>query len=225
VATLIDFLADDPDRNPEWFRDGRAIPKWYDPVEKVLHPDRTNDRSKLACQIGLTARFDRDDIAVDVIRYFHDDDDVGDVFDADVVSRIPAQLIRDVGFFLVPANRTWDRTISFGSELFRRAVASIGGPPAAAVLSERDRLRAPDSPLESDPGLADIVANVESEVRASLEKRWPSSFDLRQPTAMVFWMQSCLITASLVRNPYPHADKETGSFLCNIYCCLSISGS
>jgi putative ATP-dependent endonuclease of the OLD family len=170
VATLTDFLGDDPDRNPDWFRDGRAIPKWYDPVEKVLHADRTNDRFKLACQIGLAARFDCDDIAVDVIRYFHDDDDVGDVFDNDVVSRIPGQLIRDVGFFLVPANRTWDRTISFGSELFRRVVASIGGPPAAAVLSERDRLRRPADPLESDPGLADIVANVESEVKGLLGK-------------------------------------------------------
>ncbi len=180
IATLIDFQDDNPERNTEWFRDGRAIPKWYDPVEKTLHATRTNDRYKLACQIGLAARFDRDDIAVDVIRYFHDGDDVGDVFDSDAVSRIPAQLIRDVGFFLVPANRTWDRTISFGSELFRRVVASIGGQPAAAVLSERDRLRSPVSPLEADLGLADIVQNVEAEIKGLLGK--PVALKLRLTT-------------------------------------------
>jgi hypothetical protein len=103
-----------------------------------------------------------------VIRYFHDDDDVGDVFDFEVVKRVPAQMVRDVGFFLVPANRTWDRTISFGSELFRRVVSSIGGQPAAAVISERNRLRAPDQPLEADAGLAGIVTSVEAELKSLL---------------------------------------------------------
>src|SRR5207248_10154173 len=80
------------------------------------------------------------------------------------VKRVPRQLVRDVGFFLVPANRTWDRTISFGSELFRRVVSSMGGQPAAAVLQERGRLRGPAQPLETDPGLASIIASVEAEL-------------------------------------------------------------
>jgi putative ATP-dependent endonuclease of OLD family len=83
---------------------------------------------------------------------------------------VPAQLVRDVGFFLVPSNRTWDRTISFGSELFRRVVSSIGGQPAAAVLAERDRLRAPEERLEGDPGLAGIVGSIEAELKSLLGK-------------------------------------------------------
>src|SRR5262249_472910 len=98
-------------------------------------------------------------------------------FDADVVKRVPAQVIRDVGFFLVPANRTWDRTISFGSELFRRVVSSMGGLPAAAVLSERDRLRHPDRPLELDEGLREIVANVNAELARLLPR--PPGLTLR----------------------------------------------
>ncbi|SHG79623.1 ATP-dependent nuclease [Bradyrhizobium erythrophlei] len=168
VATLTDFAGDDPDLHAAWFREDRAIPKWLDPSSGALHALRTNAQFKLACQIGVAARFDRDDLAVDLLRYFYDDDDAGDVFDGDVVRRVPSQLIRDVGFFLVPANRTWDRTISFGSELFRRVVASIGGQPAAAVLAERDRLRNPINPLEADAGLTQIVGNVEAELKALL---------------------------------------------------------
>jgi hypothetical protein len=168
VATLAGFVGDDPDLHTAWFRDERAITKWLDPSSGVLHASRTNAQYKLACQIGVAARFDRDDLAVDLIRYFHDDDDVGDVFDGDVVRRVPPQLIRDIGFFLIPANRTWDRTISFGSELFRRVVASIGGQPAAAVLAERDRLRKPVNPLEADAGLVEIIGDVEAELHALL---------------------------------------------------------
>jgi putative ATP-dependent endonuclease of OLD family len=168
VATLTGFAGDDPDLHTAWFREERAITKWRDPSSGLLFASRTSEQFKLACQIGVAARFDRDDLAVDLIRYFHDDDDVGDVFDGDVVRRVPPQLIRDIGFFLVPTNRTWDRTISFGSELFRRVVASIGGQPAAAVLAERDRLRRPINPLEADAGLTEIVKSVEVELKGLL---------------------------------------------------------
>jgi predicted ATPase len=171
VATVIGFPHDDPNRNTVWFREERAVPKWFDPATGALHATRANAECRLACQIGFAARFDQEDLAVDVIRYFHDDDDVGDVFESDVVKRVPAPLIREVGFFLVPANRTWDRTISFGSELFRRVVSSIGGQPAAAVIAERDRLRAPAQPLEQDAGLAEIIGSVEAELRELLGRR------------------------------------------------------
>jgi putative ATP-dependent endonuclease of the OLD family len=127
IATFIGFRGDDPDRNTEWFREERGIPKWLDPNTGILHAEPSTGR-KLACQIGAAARFDREALEVEVIRYFHDDDMVDDVFAAEAINILPARLIREVGFFLVPASRTWDRTISFGSELFRRVVSSIGGP-------------------------------------------------------------------------------------------------
>lgn len=82
----------------------------------------------------------------------------------EVWTAVPARLIRDVGFFLVPASRTWDRVVSFGSELFRRVVASGAGQPAESVLGERDRLRAPQQPLEADPHLAPIIARLNTEL-------------------------------------------------------------
>jgi putative ATP-dependent endonuclease of OLD family len=115
VATLIGFVSDDPDRNTEWFREERAIEKWWDPTTGVLYPEPGTGR-KLACQIGAAARFDRETLDVEVIRYFHDDDGIDDVFAAgEAIKTVPSRLIRELGFFLVPANRTWDRTLSRGA--------------------------------------------------------------------------------------------------------------
>lgn len=68
----------------------------------------------------------------------------------------------------MPASRTWDRTISFGSELFRRVVSYVGGRPAAAVLAERARLRAPQNPLEDDEHLRELVGQINADIAALL---------------------------------------------------------
>lgn len=60
-----------------------------------------------------------------------------------------------------------DRVVSFGSELFRRVIASGGGQPAESVLGERDRLRAPAQPLEADQHLAPIVTQLNAELAGS----------------------------------------------------------
>jgi putative ATP-dependent endonuclease of the OLD family len=50
----------------------------------------------------------------------------------------------------VPVARTWDRVVSFGSELFRRVIASSDGQPAESVLRERDNARS----SEAEPDMA-----------------------------------------------------------------------
>lgn len=214
VATLTGFSRDDPDLHTAWFREERAVIKWLDPSSGALHASRTSAQCKLACQIGVAARFDRDDLAVDLIRYFHDDDDTGDVFDGDVVRRVPSQLIRDVGFFLVPANRTWDRTISFGSELFRRVVASIGGQPAAAVLAERDRLRRPINPLEADSGLTEIVGNVEAELQGLLGRS--VGLKLRLTTTDSDGVLDAVMPHYAIENSQPLPARRQGSGLISL---------
>jgi putative ATP-dependent endonuclease of the OLD family len=164
VVTITGFEGDDPLLHGEWFRDGRGIPKWWNPLTGDVSPTRDDSDWQLACQIGYCARFDRPDLEIETVRYFHDDDSLGDVFVDEAVTPFPARLLRDVGFFLVPASRTWDRVMSFGSELFRRLVSSASAQPADAVVSERDRLRSPDLPLESDPHLASVVANIDHEL-------------------------------------------------------------
>lgn len=164
VATVIGFEGDDPAQHLDWFREDRGIVKWWNPTNGRVMPMRGHPAWSLACQIAFAARFDRPSLEVETLRYFHDDDAVGDVFDDEAATIVPARLIRDIGFFLVPAARTWDRTVSFGSELFRRVVGAGGGQPAQSVLGERDRLRVPQATLEQDANLAPIVARLNEEL-------------------------------------------------------------
>lgn len=164
TATVIGFHDDDPAQHSDWFRDDRGIVKWWNPVTGAVHPARTDPAWKLACQISFAARFHRPSLEVETLRYFHDDDSVGDVFDDETATPLPARLIRELGFFFVPAARTWDRTVSFGSELFRRVVAAGDGQPSESVLAERDRLRAPEAKLEQDERLSPIVERLNQEL-------------------------------------------------------------
>jgi hypothetical protein len=164
TATVVGFRGNDASRHPDWFGPDRAVPKWIHPETGALLAEPINTKSILACQIGFAGRFDRASLEVETARYFVDEDSI-DVFAEDSYQTIPARLLKEIGFFLVPASRTWDRVISFSSELFRRVLTSGDGLPSQAVLSERDRLRAPDQPVEADAKLAPIVQELNDELK------------------------------------------------------------
>lgn len=156
TATITGFEPDDFTEHPDWFLDGRGVPLWFDPETGDVVFEKTVDHQVLACQIAFAARFDRESLEVETARYFQDANDI-DVFAEDGFVSVPPKLIRDLGFFLIPASRSWDRMLSFGSELFRRVIRSSSGLPAETILAERDRLRDPDPRLEDDVRLGPIV--------------------------------------------------------------------
>ena len=160
VATLAGFDGDDPQRNDTWFREGRAVPKWWNSSTGQTEPESGVGAQTLCAQIAYAARFDLEELAIESIRYFHDDDDVDDPFLDDAVQRFPTRLFDDIGYYVLPARRTWGATASFASELFRKAVATMGGIPAQTILQERDRLRAPTAPLEGTAGLSPLVERI-----------------------------------------------------------------
>ena len=167
TATVTGFNPNDPHSHPNWFREGRSVPKWFDLLSGDVLPERTANNQLLACQIGFAARFDRESLDVESVRYFADDQPF-DAFDEEVAVSVPTKLIREIGFFLVPAHRTWDRLLSFGSELFRRVVRSTDAMPADTVVAERDRLRDPHSPLEDDQQIEPVIKGVNSAVKKLL---------------------------------------------------------
>lgn len=174
VATVTDFPTQDHADHPDWFRDGRGVPKYLDLATSRVHASRDDPRWTLACQIGFQARFDQDSLLVETVRYFHDHGDDFDAFDGEsTVVSVPPRLISDLGFYLVRATRTWDGMLTFGSELFRRTITSVKGQPASAILEERDRLRAPRTPIEQDPKLKPLVERIDAEM-ARLLPRSPS---------------------------------------------------
>jgi putative ATP-dependent endonuclease of OLD family len=170
IATVTGFAPNDPHHHPSWFSPERGIEKWFDHNAKTLSAAPDAQHTQLAVQIGFAARFDLDGLEAETIRFFVDDEaTLGDPFAEDAHLRTTrTRPLQELGFFLVPASRTWDRWISFSSELFRRVVATRGGIPAQAVRAERQRLWTPPegARLEDQPGLSEIVSAANEELRA-----------------------------------------------------------
>ena len=170
IATVTGFAPNDPQHHASWFSAERGVEKWFDPNTKTLSATPNAQHTDLAVQIGFAARFDLDELEAETLRFFVDDEvTLGDPFAEDAHLRsIHTKALQELGFFLVPASRTWDRWISFSSELFRRVVATRGDMPAQAVRAERTRLWMPPdgSRLEDQPGLSDIVSAANDELRA-----------------------------------------------------------
>ena len=169
IATVTDFPQNDTAHNLPWFGMEAGVDKWLDPTTGVLHPTLDDPSWKLAVQIGFAARFDIEELEAETVRFFVDDEaTIDDPFAEDSYLRtVHLRALQGLGFFLVPASRTWDRWISFSSELFRRVVSTLGGIPAAAVRQERQRLWNPKQAerLEDQQGLTNIVDNVNNELK------------------------------------------------------------
>jgi putative ATP-dependent endonuclease of OLD family len=163
TATVAGFATETPADHPDWFRDGRGVPLWFDRTTGEVVAERASGAQTLACQIIFSARFDRDSLEVETARHFADDNDV-DVFVDESFVSVPPKLVRDIGLFIMPASRTWDRMLSFSSELFRRVVRSAEGMPSDTILEERDRLRIPNNRLEEDARFKPIIDAVNDEM-------------------------------------------------------------
>ena len=202
IATLGGFDGNDPDRHEGWFREGRAIHKWWNPDTGKAEPEPDRENSELCAQIAFAARFDLEELLVEQIRYFHDDNSIDDPFMNDVIQQIPSRLFDDIGYYVLPARRTWEAVASFSSELFRKAVATVGGIPAQTVLDERNRLRQPPEPLEMDAGLLPLVNRINDQ----LAQLFPSAprFQLRVTSTD---------SESLLRSLVPHYTSEDGNSL------------
>lgn len=199
VATLAGFDRDDPDRNEAWFREGRAVEKWWNPGTGKADPERSAEAKTLCAQIAFAARFDLEDLVVESLRYFHDDDEIADPFLDDAVQQVPSRLFDDIGYYVLPARRTWEAAASFASDLFRKAVATVGGIPAKTVLDERDRLRQPTEPLEATAGLLPLADRINQQLAQLL------------PSAPRFQLRiTATDSESLLRALVPHYAEESG---------------
>ena len=200
VAALAGFDGDDPERNDTWFREGRAVPKWWNSSTGQVEPEPGDHAKTLCAQVAFAARFDLEELRIESIRYFHDDDDVEDPFLDDAVQPIPIRLFDDIGYYALPARRTWEATASFASELFRKAVATVGGIPAQTILQERDRLRVPAAPLEETTGLSPLVEHINRQLAELL------------PDAPRFQLRvTATDSESLLRALVPHYAGSSGS--------------
>ena len=159
IVTVTGFSSDDPEDHDTWFRADRAVPKWLG-NDGQEYAEVGADR-KLCADVGFCARFDRDELEVVSVRYFHDDDDATDPFNDDSgLVQVPPRLLNELGYFVLPARRDWDAVASFNSDLFRRTVSNLAGIPADAILVQRDALRNPAVKIEDSAKLTDLVTGL-----------------------------------------------------------------
>lgn len=170
IATLTGFESNEPENHVDWFRAGRGTPKWIRARDSEIIPAPETKDDLLAVQIALDARFDALSLEVETVRYFYDSTETGDTFDEESVTPLPGHLIRELGFFLVPANRSWDRMISFGSELFRRVINYMSGKPSATVRKLRDEVRTPDPEPQDDENIKKVVEEINDDLSDLLGK-------------------------------------------------------
>lgn len=171
IATITGFSSNTAADHSQWFSERRGVPKWLDALSGKLLPEPKSENDALCVQLGFCARFDRSELYVDTIRYFHDDDAISDPFDEEVVQSVSQRLLPEIGFFLVPAHRTWDRLVSFNSELFRRILESSGSLESAEVLAERDRLRRDEHRVD----LGGVLKELREGIDAQLKQLVPGS--------------------------------------------------
>lgn len=176
IATISGFPENDPQHSPSWFAIGRGgVEKWLNPSTGDLAASADEQHTELSVQIAFAARFDLQELEAETVRFFMDDEEtLGDPFHEDtILTTISSKTLQELGFFMVPASRTWDKWISFTSELFRRLVATMGGVPATTIRTARERLWQPEAGqrLEEQDGLSAIVQHANGE----LGKLMPSS--------------------------------------------------
>ena len=163
TATLVGFRSQRPEDTPEWFSTHSAgVPFWWDTRTRTVVVEPAEGRD-LCVRIRFAARWDRESAEAETTRYFLDGD--ADPFGDETVRPLRPSHVQEVGFFLLPSNRTWDRVLSFASELFRRVVRVQDAIPGDALANLRAWLLEPNVKLEQEAGLKDIVSHVEGELR------------------------------------------------------------
>lgn len=158
---LTGFEKNNPDKYPNWFNTlSGGTPLWFNPSTNEVC-DEEKDGFQLAVEIGFCARFDEEDLEFEFVRYFIDADT--DPFEDNTV-KLNSNHLKEIGFFLLPSKRNWERTISFGSDLFKKVIKFQDAIPGKAVLKTRDSLRGIKERIEQDEPLKSIVDRINSEI-------------------------------------------------------------
>lgn len=173
---LTDFASDEIGQNGQWFNDRNGgIPKWYDESTGEIYNEQNPANSlKLAVIIGFCARFDKEDLEFVTKRFFVIS--TIDPFEDENLNTLNRSLTKDIGFFLLPSKRNWERIISFGSEIFRKVVSFQNAIPAESICEIRDEIRRSENGIENEAPFKDIIERINKEISSFTGKPSTLSF-------------------------------------------------
>lgn len=176
VGLLTDFEFNDEAKEKEWFNNiNGGIPKWYN-VEtgEILATQNAEQTLKLSVEIGFAARFNKDDLEFETLRYFASG--ITDPFEEEGLNTINRELNRQIGFFLIPSKRNWEKIISFSSEIFRKVVDFQEAIPADSIFQLRNDLRNNPHGIENETPFKEIVDRINQEIKGFSGKEMNLNF-------------------------------------------------
>ena len=202
VAVITDFgdpSQDEPHRFPKWFSEDAGRPIWWcrenQSVSVAIDPPPD---SQLAVQVALSIRFDEEECEFETIRYFYDGP--CDPF-TDSVRKVPSECLQQLGVFLLPSNRQWEKLMSFGSSSLLKVLKSADAIPGSQIEALKTELRAPTTKIEDAAPLSEILRQAEEELQGFL---------MLERGSRLVYRPTSLDSLSVLQSLVPHVQHING---------------
>jgi putative ATP-dependent endonuclease of the OLD family len=205
IGTITDFAAppsDTPENFPKWFLGDAACPVWWmpDAQEVSVEVDRPVG-AKLAARIALCVRYDQDSCEFEPVRYFYDG--LCDPF-TDTVTKLPAALLQELGVFLLPSNRQWDKLLTFNSTSFLKVLKSADAIPGTAIETLKNELRSTSTKVEDAAVFKTVLEKAEEELKGFL---------MLDSGGRLVYRPTSLDTLAVLQSLVPHILQSDNSLL------------
>ena len=198
IATVTDFVSDDPKMLPGWFVGEHAARPvwWHDDTETVSFEADPPHGARLAAQMAMTGRYDDETCEFEVARYFYDGE--CEPF-TDGYVPVPTQVVRDVGLFLLSSNREWDRLLSFGSSTLLKVLREYDALPGRALEDLKTQLRTGVVKIEEASPLCEILEAATRELQ---------SFLLVGPSGKLVYRPTSLDAVAVLQSLVAHVSES-----------------
>lgn len=203
ICTITGFSSNEPDHEPDWFcGESAAHPVWWRESEgRASFELDCPSGGQLAAQIALTGRFDDENCEIETRRYFYHGQ--CDPF-TDGCQTINQRLIQELGVFILPGNRQWDKLLSFGSSSFLKALRQAEAVPGLYVDLLKAELRTPRTAVEEAPNLKPLLASAEAELRR---------FTMLHSDCGLAYRPTSLDTQGVLQSLLPHVKDSAGDLI------------
>jgi len=167
IATVTGFPTNDPACDPNWFLgENSARPVWWDEKNATLSVEMDPpEGTSLAAQMAIAGRFDDEACEFETLKYFYYGE--SDPF-TDGCIKVPTQVIRSLGIFLLSSNREWDKLLSFGSSSFLKVIREYDALPGKSIEELKKQLRSDMIKIEEAIPLSGILREATKELQSFL---------------------------------------------------------
>jgi putative ATP-dependent endonuclease of OLD family len=205
IGTLTDFAEkdkDDPSLFPKWFNRNAARTTWWraSTREVSYELDRPKD-ARLAAQIAMCVHYVEEECEFELRRYFYDGP--CDPFTEDV-RQVPSERLQEVGVFVLPGNRQWEKLLSFGSSSFLKVLKSTAAVPGASIEALKQELRDTDSKVEQSASFKPLLDLAEEELKGFL---------MMEESSTLAYRPTNLDATSVLQSLVLHVLQQDGSLL------------